>query len=677
VIILALCLALSSGAEATAGGFGAAPFQHGTPAPDSLLARAESLLVTGDLPAARRLAERVVDRTPDDVHALIVLGRIHLAWPVVGRFTAESLFARAAELAPGDPEPLYYLGLTGLALKGDDGESIARRGLVRVLAIEPQYRDAWALWLTLYRGERERREAVSALEAHAGRLSADLWRAGLLVELGRDDLAEPLLRDLVRRAPDDPAPRAWLARALFEDGHDREGAEAYWQAVDRAPADTGGVLWLQVRSIASPREREAWEATPATLRPAFLRVFWASREPDLHTRINERLGEHFRRRAQAERYFALLHPNSRYHHSRLWRALSGGVGLVGDGMDAAIGSARAAQCSARLPGVRDLPYAQGLAPSTDTSESETTPNLEDGLDDRGRIFVRQGRPDFRYVFSDGETWCYAREDGIYRVTFIRRTGGWGVSGDMVVTPTMAGERESASILLATDRSDEPRDLSFRFWMAAFRDPGDPYRTILYLLPDSVDAVAALIDAEGREVSRDSAVGAPLRLTAPSDRYLLMLDTRRGRKTGRYRGTVPLARFDGETLHVSSLLLASASVAADRDAMAAAAPSSLRLPANTPLRLYAEVYGAGRRDGVAHYTAEYRFERTDGFILRGRRERVTTIAFRRERPFAPRLIESLVVDPGRLPRGHYRVQLTITDDVSGTRSASALLEFDLR
>src|SRR4029077_4672128 len=124
---------------------------------DTLLERAESLLAAGHLASARRIAERLQDRRPDDPKVLVLLGRIHLAWPVVGRFQAESLFLHAARVAPEDPEPLYYLGKVGLALGGDDGEQIARRGLVPLLALDPEYRDAWALWLRLYRGDRERR----------------------------------------------------------------------------------------------------------------------------------------------------------------------------------------------------------------------------------------------------------------------------------------------------------------------------------------------------------------------------------------------------------------------------------------------------------------------------------------------------------------------------------------
>jgi tetratricopeptide (TPR) repeat protein len=86
--------------------------------PDPLFAHAESLLAARDLPAARRAAERLDRARPGDPRVLTLLGRIWLAWPVFGRWQADSLLTRAGELDPDDPEPFYYLGLAGMALRG-------------------------------------------------------------------------------------------------------------------------------------------------------------------------------------------------------------------------------------------------------------------------------------------------------------------------------------------------------------------------------------------------------------------------------------------------------------------------------------------------------------------------------------------------------------------------------
>ena len=352
------------------------------------------------------------------------MGRIWLAWPVFGRFQADSLFTRAGELNPNDPEPFYWLGSVGVALRGDDGEMISRRGLTRSLAIDPLYRDTWPRWLALYRGPEERHAGVAALARHAGSYGPDLWRAQLLVELGEYAAAESLLADLSLRAPDDPAPYALLAQALFERDHNVEGSRAYEAALARAAADTGAVLWRQVRSAASPGEREEYPRTWPENRAAFLRVFWAYRRPDIRVTANARIGEHFRRWRQARRQYALLHPNASTLHSRVARAMP------------------AASDSAGQTGVECLRGALGtgsavVAPPASVqrpANPDETMNLEDGLDDRGRVFVRYGAPD--QVVPCGVsavTWRYRVPEGFLQVSFVRRTGPTSESGDALVS----------------------------------------------------------------------------------------------------------------------------------------------------------------------------------------------------------------------------------------------------
>jgi tetratricopeptide (TPR) repeat protein len=607
---------------------------------------------------------------PDDAAGLTLLGRIWLAWPVFGRWQAESILTKAAELAPDEPDAFYYLGQVGLRLGGDDGEAVARRGLVRVLALNPDYRDAWSLWSTLYRGEGERRAALGALERHSGEHDADLWRAELLVELGSYEAAQPILDALSAARPADPAPRAWLARALFEQGRVEEGSRAYEAALTRAANDSGEVLWRQVRGIASPGERAGYAADDAGGREAFLRLFWARRNPDLADSVNRRISEHFVRMRQAQRVFALLHPQSRYHHSRARRTVVGGLGTV-PGVDREELARDIA--TTRQARVADAAVIAGLGPRLDPAGEETL-NLEDGLDDRGRILVRYGEPTERYVWNgDAETWRYNLPDRLLQVTFVRATADGG--GDQVVTPVVAGEFEAARHLLNTDRPSLDASLEFSFWPATFRREA-ARTTDLVLFPDSVGATAALYDAAGRQVARDSATGRALHLAAAPGSYLLALDAHREGRLGRFRGTIGLPSYGADSLAVSSILIASRDVTLDRPTLEAVAPRGLRLPGGRPLRVFAEVYGLAAADGTQRYEATYRFERTRSFLGLGRRA-VTTVSFRREQPAQDPTRETLVIDPGRLPRGHYRLTLDVHDVVGGARAASAALEFELR
>jgi hypothetical protein len=509
---------------------------------------------------------------------------------------------------------------------------------------------------------------VAALARHAGEPAPDQWRAQLLMELEDDAVAEGLLRTLASRRPGDPAPRALLAQVLYETGRDAEAASVYAAALAAAAQDTAAVLWRQLRSIASPRERGTWERTAPAGRTAFLRVFWASRDPDLRTPLNERPGEHFRRMREARRLFALLHPNSLFHHSRLWRVLAGGSGSPPAPWYDSLADHLRRESAA---GNRPAPGA-GVAPE----EPDETPNLEDGLDDRGRIFVRHGPPDERSVWNlDAETWRYHLPEGVFQVSFARRTGGWGLSGDAVVTPFAAGEAVAAARLLATDLFAAPT-LEFGLWSAAFRG-SSPHRTELLLFPDSVHGTAVLFDGAGAEADRDSAAGGALHLAAPPGRYLLAVDGARDGRLGRFRSATTLPDFGGGSLSASGLLVAVEPTPPRRPEMERAAPPRLALPAGRPIRFYAEVYGLVPRDGVSRYDVEYAVERVGaGSLLLGGPRR-TSFRFRREQPARAVTVETLVVDPGRLPRGRYRLRLILTDAISGARSASVPLEFTLR
>ncbi|HWO89898.1 MAG TPA: hypothetical protein VNL98_12205, partial [Gemmatimonadales bacterium] len=303
---------------------------------------------------------------------------------------------------------------------------------------------------------------------------------------------------------------------------------------------------------------------------------------------------------------------------------------------------------------------------------------EDALDDRGRIWLRYGPPEQRFVHStDAETWCYERPEGRLRVTFIRRTGGWGLSGDVVVAPVLSSEVPSARYLLSTDRPSLEATLSFSFWPATFRSVTGR-GTDLYLFPDSVSATAVLLDSRGREAARDTATARALRATVAGGLYHLLVDAERGGQLGRYRGAIAVPDYHHDSLAVSSLLLAPGQVAASRSAMVAAAPAGLRLPARTPLRVYGEIYGLGRTEGMARYEVRYSFEPLRGrFHGLGPRPRTTVITFVREVAHAAEIVESVVIDPGRLPPGRYRLTVQVNDLARRATATTAAVHFDLR
>src|SRR2546426_4964344 len=161
--------------------------------------RAESLLAARDLPAARRAAEQVVRERPRDAAAHLLLGRVWFAWPTVGRYDALTQFRTAARLAPGDPEPLYRQAEAGFRLGSDDGEWIAREALLRLFALQSDYRDGWARFAALYHDDDVWRRLDRALAGHPDDPMALERRAVAALGLREPPRADSLAAEGLRR----------------------------------------------------------------------------------------------------------------------------------------------------------------------------------------------------------------------------------------------------------------------------------------------------------------------------------------------------------------------------------------------------------------------------------------------------------------------------------------------
>ena len=662
-------------------------FVAGTPldaqSPDSvtrILATADSLRAAGNLPAARRLAEGVEDHFPNNERAILLLGRIHLAWPVVGRWAAESLFVRAGRIDTLDPEPWYYLADVGQRLGREDGEEMKHRGLTNALARNPDYRDAWARWAPLWHNDNRRRDMIEALARHRTSVLSWYRRGQLLIESGSPNEAAAVLDSVARRQPDDPAVLAWLARALFQANRDDTASMVYDRALALAPRDTGQVLWKQVRGIATPEERERYERLSPFNRPAFYRLFWAQRASTADAGFNGRIGEHFRRLDTVIHAYSLLHPTSRYFRSATFRALAGAVGGIPDFSGGGIVTpafefAAASLCGESRSGAMTRSPGTGAVERIDTTNADPA-NLENGVDDRGMIFLRHGKPDQIFIGPHGgsETWCYHQDNQVLRVSFMRRTGGMAGTGDFVLTALQAGEPASARRLLVTDTPDERPTLTFAFWLASFR--GDSGRTELAVLGDSVHFMAALLDGEGRVVGRGAGLGLA-RLQSRPGPHLLQVDASLDGRQNAWRGVQTVADYASDSaLSLSSVLLAPVPVAATRGSMIDGVSRRLQFRRDQAVRVYSEVYGLGRAGGRSRYQAIYMFERIN---RDGTAESATNLDARFDRDVAAERVtrETLTLDPDRLEPGTYRLTITVDDLVRPARTRSATVQFTMR
>jgi hypothetical protein len=644
------------------------------PADSARLARAESLLTAGALAAARAILEDELRQAPHDPDVLVLLGRTHLAWPVIGRFRAWRMFEQATRYADDPSEARYWQMHVGLRLGGADGERLARDAFFHLLETTMAYRDMWEVWERMYRGDGHRRKAVRILERY-GDPAATTRRAILLIELEAYAAADSLLEDLAARGTLDVTILALRAQAALESGRFAAGERLYWRAVDQSSSDTTDVLWRQIAMIASPDEEIEYYVARGAERPDFFRGFWARREPDLTTPGNERLFEHFQRLRTARREFALLHPLASFHHSAEARALRSNLGpailaRLGEFWTGGIIPGRSRiedQVQAAGVGVdlRDLPEPDSV-----------TRYARFGFDGRGLVFLRFGAPLERLVSVgtglDVEAWRYEVDGETVALAFARATADGG--GDFVIYPTSRAEVYNATVMLERDESVIAPSVTMHTWVAFFRaaNPELARRGFLDVIvrPGADAASVAVWDLGDQELVRTHGA-SPVTLTLREGVYRLGVDAWSNGRLGRLRDHLETPSLRPGWLAVSSLLVGvTPDTAPDRRAMARLMPADRVIVRDgQPLTLYAEVYDLPDQRGMARYDVTYAFEPLG-------QERRVTFSFPRTQVAEPAVVERLVVQPGLVPPGRYRLTLLVRDRILGLTSRAVALDIEL-
>ena len=653
-------------------------------------ARAESLLAAGQVNAAIEVARKLARREPDDPRVQLLLGRAYYARPVTGRYDALTAFQKAARLAPSDPEPLYWQMRVGWYLGSDEGEVIAREAMLRLFALDPDYRDAWQRFGEIYHNDDIWRRAERALAVHGDQPAALLHRAELALALGDPARADSLL---ARRPAGMPDVAAFLLRAEagFDANRDSAGYAWYDSALVFADYDSTDAIWDQIWMIASPAEAARYDSTAPGARTAFFEHFWATRDPDLFTPRNERIAEHYRRLAYTRHWFKLLHPLTLYHRSARYRALSNFgartiLGAYADSLPDLLPTA-----SERLPAAASVGADPGAV--GDTAHGRTM-SARAGLDARGLIWIRQGPPDLRvYGIPDPlrpmenvaspldlEGWTYYTPRGPLTIAFARGSTGFAggqMGGDFIFFPTSPHQVASARRLLEGDRTTLPAPYGAALFIAYFRS--DQLGRLDLAFASSGDSAAAVLwDAMGDEVGRGSGTG-PFTVSVPAGRLQVGFNADSGGRLGRLNATISVPDLWTPPLALSSLLLAPGDSLDDRAATLAHVPPTLVYAAGAPLAAYSEIYGLGADgQGRAHYTARYTFERVQSAVGRmfGASHPVV-FEFTRDVVARETVREQVVIAPGRVPPGRYRVTVAVTDLSRNVKSQSVALDVTLR
>ena len=109
------------------------------------------------------------------------------------------------------------------------------------------------------------------------------------------------------------------------------------------------------------------------------------------------------------------------------------------------------------------------------------------------------------------------------------------------------------------------------------------------------------------------------------------------------------------------------------------PTDLVYPAGRPLAAYTEIYGLSPdAQGRAQYTVRYAFapvRSLPGRLFRGAAPVV--FEFTREAAAGGPVPERIVIEPGRVPPGRYRMTLAVTDLGPNVKSQTVALDITIR
>lgn len=701
----------------------------------SPLAVAESAFSAGDNRRAIDLLRRITRRDDRDFRAWILLGRAELAGNPTSnlpRIRAINALRRATQLVPDSVGSWYWYARAGLALGGADGELIVKEGTEHALALDPSFEDAWDLWLLLYRNRSDRARIRRIIETHGARPELELRRARLYIEDELYDSANTLLDVLLQTDSTRPDWLARRAQSAFESGDTVVGAAFHDRALASAGRDAS-VLWEHAIGIAWPEEIRDWEGGIAPdSQSAWLRAFWARRDPDLFRDTNARLAEHFRRLRVARRRWPLMYPllgASLRESSRAGqRQVSTSEEVFYQRCEAreTPGGPTRAEDRARLPldetlfplvGAPEIrqqvpwPGALNLSRepgggqvhiiantfNRDLRDVDTTAvaigyNRRTGLDDRGLTYLRMGEPRRVVIGStnvmdefcpipDLERWQY---DGVGTIRFFRPgavsiMGGSQSSrrtGDLVMRPMTQAQFTATATALTTDQTSVPAPLVFGAWTAQFA--GEAGRTELATVTTIGRAAVALV-GDAPDVPRSISDSGIVVVEARPGSYDLLINAHAADSLGRLTRRIHIRDL---SVALSDLVLGTTwSGVVTRSRALAHASRSLSFAPETTMRLYSEAYGLVARDGRWNYRATYTFWASDNPVrdfARADMPGAVTISHERDvLALGTAAAEWLDVGPGRLIPGRYVLRLEVTDLTTGRPLGRSQIAFAIR
>jgi len=655
----------------------------------SLIQRGRINLDKGRIEEARLDFSRALfsDSTGIKIQAHLGMGDTYRKMPN-RNWEAVAEYRQVLRYDPDSREAIYSIAQAGFALGETDGYRLASEMLVRLIRLDPEYKDAYSLWRKEIRDQTgdELRTVGPVIENY---LEANRGKSFWLLDLAWDrfylDQVQSALGTLDKlelRAPLYKAPERYLlqARCLLDLGDTLGFETAYDKALKTAEKKGGFTrLFLEVQPVFTPEEKEKWYGLRSPEQSAALfREFWKRRDPDPITFHNERLVNHYLRLRRAEKYYRQLFPHSRFQTSR--------------------------------------EYFQLLSPGSSLMEYDPAlfwnVNRQLPLDQRGMLFIRHGppervsQPDITQESNPSEIWYY--KDAYF--SFERIKG----AGDFIFIPLPIQGAGNIRKAMETETFLDPLPgIEQEYYGAEFLGPDGRLELEFYQsipvsgvpVSERLSAAAAVFDSTWLQLAGDSTEAVKVftggdslwlavnRVSLETGRgfYALRMDVPGYRAAGRKR--MDIEPYSADSLDLSGVILGSPPEPGQqiysRRGVEIVPRPSLTFTPGEPVSVYFEIYGLKtNRDGERAFqervTVSMAEKGTGGLSGifsslkwwgRKKAKRLTLTFQRQPAERSGPVAEHFDIDTSELPPGNYSLQLKIIDR-SGKAEKEVTWKFDL-
>ncbi len=400
-------------------------------------------------------AQRCASFTGDDARlctGLVTERRSELSRQRNDALQAQDLLERAVVDQPGSPVAWYGLGLVRLQLARDtvftkggalmpvgvsylDG---AANAFIRAVQLDDTFAmavDALARTPEPREGSSALKDRVALLRRERRLLSPDAMAEAAVLERDGGDLDSAIAlehRALATGRVDSGVVSLGLARDLYRTGHPDAGREVLFRGAATNTAASQQAYRQALAWVATPEELAAWDTVPAERRSAWVTYFWSRRDIEEGRPDGARLIEHYQRLEHAMQYFRLSLPETgrQTFHSVL------PTGEMEDEDDARRFALKYAEC---FPDEARLAFDAATV-GADVPFDYYKP-VQDLVDDRGAVWIRQGPPDHMASGISGiatEVWVYDRPDGRLVLQF-RESDFQGSNGASTLVPSLLSE----------------------------------------------------------------------------------------------------------------------------------------------------------------------------------------------------------------------------------------------